>query len=245
MTFGNFRKWAGFYLNTDDLGGGVVSKILCLLVVLLRAFPHFLPTSYFDFTALEDWFTTIMNSEEISEEMLEVPFTRENYYFIGISFAVLFISILIAALYCGLEVRYFRQARNGLYLPVNRFIGRYIILCIFISAVIVPLFFCAVYLLLLFVLAIPFMCTIVPCYMSGDEGLIGSVTGVIKRTKGKYLMIMRDICGLYLIYLVLGILVSLVGLLSQTAYYVLNSALSGWYVLVAARFCAIQYTMDK
>jgi len=243
--FTNFKFWVKYYLNIDSLGKGIASKIIFLMMVMIRVIPNFLPSEYTDFSKVQDWMTTVLYAEEITEDMMIIPLSRANYLFLLIASAVLFICGMIAVFYCGLAVRHFRNLENKPNLKLSSFWGRFIILCIVMLIIAMPFAFTAVYLFLLFLLALPFMVTIIPCYLSGDEGLWRSFTGIIKRTKGRYLLILRDLTGVYLVYLIISFLINAVSLVSMTAFAVLNCACDSWFLLVAARFCAIQYTMTK
>ena len=245
MFFTNLKFWSKYYLNIDSMGKGIASKLLFLTILILKLIPNFLPPAYTDFSALQDWFTTILYAEEVTEDMMVITLTRENYLFLLISSAVLYTCYMLSVLYSGLVVRHFRKLKGETYLSNGRLFGRFIVVCLVIAFLALPLAFFAVYLVLLFLLSIPFLATIIPCYLSGDEGLFGSIAGMFKRTKGRYLLMLRDITGLYVVYLVVSLVSMLISLLSDTAYIVVTAAIESWFLLVAARFCAIQYTMTK
>ena len=234
------------YFLIDDLGKGIASKIIFLIMLGCRVGPNFLPKEYTDFTALYDWITTVLTAEEITPEMMVTPLSRENYIFIALSFLALYICSILALLYSGLFTRHLRNLTDmNPNIPLSKFVARYIVLCIIFAVIAMPMAFVIVYLLLLFFLAIPFLSTIAPCYMSGDRKFFDSIGSTIKRTRGHYLLMMRDLCGIILVYLITNVVITLIELLSPTVAMALSAAIEIWFYLVFARFCSYQYTITK
>ena len=229
MFFSNLKFWAKYYFNIDDLGKGIVSKLIFILLLASKVSIRFLPAKYTDFSELTAWFNTVLKADEVTEEMMVIPLTRENMIYLALSVFVLFFCISVSIFYSGLVIRHSRRLISGVKI---------------ISAG-GPFIFAAVYLLLLFLLAIPFICNAVTSYLSGDRGMWDSIAGCSKRLKGKYLLFLRDLCGVYLVYLVIGFVISLLSYVSSTVYFIMDAALDCWFYLAFARVCAIQYTIGE
>ncbi|SCW28423.1 hypothetical protein SAMN02910456_00338 [Ruminococcaceae bacterium YRB3002] len=246
MIINRLRFRTAHYFKIDDLGKGIASKVIFILMLAVRIGPHFLPSEYSDFQPLYDWFNAVLMTEEVTDDMLVIPITTQNYIFLGLSCLSIYICVILALLYCGLYTRHLRNLSDmNPNIPMGRFIGRYLVLSLVFLVLSVPAMFIVVYLLLLFILAIPFICTIPACYMSGDKGFFSSIGSTVRRTRGHYLLMMRDLSGIIIIYLIISLIIGLIELASPTTSMVLNCGLSVLFYLVFARFCAFQYAITK
>lgn len=237
--------WFKFYFDVDNMGKRIASKIIFVLLVGIGVSIHFLPAEFSDFTALQSWFMQVMSADDITEDMMVVPLTTQNWIFLGLGLLIIYASLMLAILYAGLLIKSFRKEmlKDGNPISNGKFVFRYICAGILISVLYLPLAFCFVYLLLLFVLAIPFMLTAVNNYMSGDMDIVDSIVYAPRSVRGKYLKMMRDLTGSYLFYLVIDLIIYLVSFVSPTAYMILSVAFRSWYLLVIARIGAYDYLM--
>ena len=246
MFFSNLKFWAKYYFNIDDLGKGIVSKLIFILLLASKVSIRFLPAKYTDFSELTAWFNTVLKADEVTEEMMVIPLTRENMIYLALSVFVLFFCISVSIFYSGLVIRHSRRLISGVkIISAGGYWLRFILVEVAFAFLYIPFIFAAVYLLLLFLLAIPFICNAVTSYLSGDRGMWDSIAGCSKRLKGKYLLFLRDLCGVYLVYLVIGFVISLLSYVSSTVYFIMDAALDCWFYLAFARVCAIQYTIGE
>ena len=244
--FGRLLTWFRQYFFIDNLGKGIASKLMFLFLAGSFMLIAFMPPEYSDFTALSDWALTVMEADEITDDMMVAPISTQNVIYLMLGFAVINLAVMTGMLYSGLVVRHIRKKIDGaLIITPGRFSGRFIILCIVFSLVSFPLLFIAVYLLLLFVLAVPFLLSIPPCYLSGDQGFWDALFGSVKRMKGRYLSNLRDITGVYVVYLIIGLIAELVSLVSSTAFIVINSFLASWIILTISRVAGINYATSR
>lgn len=243
--FRDIYLWFKFYFNIDKMGKGIASKIIYVLLTGIGVSIYFLPEEYSDFTALQSWFLQVMAEDNITEDMMVVPLTMQNWIFIGLAMLIIYVSIMLAILYGGLLMKGFRKEmlNDQNVISNGKFVFRYICFGILIAVIFIPMAFAFVYLLLLFVLAIPFMLTAVNNYMSGDMDIVDSIIYAPRSVRGKYLKMMRDLTGSYLIYIVLDLLVYLLSFVSPTAYMIVSVAFRSWYLLVIARIGAYDYLM--
>lgn len=245
MFFVNLKMWAGNYFNIDKLGKGIVSKIILIFMLCIKAALNFLPPEYSDFSQFYVWFRNIMTAEQMTDELAVIPLTYENWMFLFLTVLVLYICIMTSLFYSGLVLRDIRSKNGRENISLSVFLGRFIILCLVFSVIFIPFALLAVYLVILFLLAIPIVCTIPVCYLSGDKGFFASIGDSARRTRGFYILILRDITGTYVIYMLLGFIVSLVSYLSGTAYAIIHSFLDVWYYMCFARICAYAYTYTQ
>ena len=246
MFLSNLKFWAKYYFNIDDLGKGIISKLIFVILLAAKASIRFLPKKYTDFSELIAWFNTVLKTDEVTEEMMRVPLTRENMIFIALSVFVMFFCISVSIFYSGLVIRHGRKLVSGVkMISIGEYWMRYLIVIFAFAFLYIPFVFAAVYLLLLFLLAIPFICNAVCSYISGDRGIWDSIAGCSKRLKGKYLLFLRDLSGVYLVYLIVGFVISLLSYVSSTVYFIVGAALDCWFFLAVARVCAIQYSIGE
>ena len=244
--FGRLLTWFRQYFLIDNLGKGIASKLMFLFIAGSFMLIYFMPQEYSDFTPLYDWTMTVMEADEITEDLMIAPISTQNVIYLLLGFSVINLSVMTGMLYSGLAVRHIRKKIDGaLILEPGRFFGRFIILCFVFSLLSFPLLFTAVYLLLLFILAIPFLLSIPPCYLSGDQGFWDAVFGCFKRLKGRYLSYLRDVTGVYVVYLILGLILELVSLISSTAYIVINCFMASWIILTVARVAGLNYAVSQ
>ncbi len=241
----NLKMWARNYFNIDDLGKGIVSKLIFLFMLGIKTALNFLPPEYSDFSQFAAWFRNIMTAGQMTDELAVIPLTYENWIFLFLTVLVLYICIMTSLFYSGLVLRDLRSRNGKENIPLSAFWGRFVILCLVFSVIFLPFALLAVYLVILFLLAIPIICTIPVCYLSGDKGFFSSIGGSAGRTRGFYILILRDITGTYVIYMLLGFLVTLVSYLSGTAYAIIRSFLDVWYYMCFARICAYAYTYTQ
>ena len=244
MFTANLKLWASEYFNIDKLGKGFISKLLFVFMLGLKLFISFLPDKYSDFTPFIQWMNAVMNGDS-NATLAVIPLTLENWIFIGLALIVAYVCLMTSVFYSGLVLRDLRTNRGVNNIPISSFWGRFLILCMVMGVVALPIAFVAVYLIILFLFAIPIISTIPVCYLSGDKKFFASIGESGARTRGFYILIIRDFSGTYLIYLIAGFLVSLLGYVSYTAYAVVRSSLDVWYYMVFARICAYSYLMTR
>jgi len=243
--FVTLKVWAKNYFNIDDLGKGIASKLILMFMLGIKLSLFFLPPEYSDFTQFYTWFQNVLQAEQMTDELAVIPITTENLIFLLLSGIVIYICVIVSMLYSGLVLRDIRKKKEKENIPVSAFLGRYIILSLLFAVLFLPFALLAVYLVILFLLAIPIICTIPVCYMSGDKGFWASIGDSFRRTKGFYILILRDITGTYVVYMILGFLISLVSYLSGTAYAIMHCFLDVWYYMCFARICAFAYTFTQ
>ena len=240
MLIESFKRWKALYFNVDQLGRRIASKLIFVFLLALKLGIQFMPAEYSDFSQFTAWLDTMMQSDGMTDDLMMIPLTTANVIYIGLVAASVYLTLLGIFMYSGLFLRSARK-HSGTNIPAGAFAGRFIVLALFLLLFSVPLLFVTVYGFFIMLLFIPFICTIPVCYLSGDFGFWRAIGSSVRRTRGFYLMIMADVTGTYVLYLIASFIVMLLSFASQTAYLIVSSAVDVWYYLIFARICTFAY----
>ena len=240
MLIESFKRWKSLYFNVDLLGKRIASKLIFVFLLALKLVICFMPAEYSDFSQLAAWMDTMMKATEMTDDLMVIPLTPQNVIYVAVVSFSVYLTVLGIFLYSGLFLRSARKA-SGNNISAGAFAGRFFILALFLLLFSIPLMFVTVYGFLIMLLFIPFICTIPVCYLSGDFGFWRAIGSTFRRTRGFYLMIMGDVTGTYVLYLIVSFIVMLLQFASQTAYLIVSSAVDVWYYLIFARICTFAY----
>lgn len=237
-------------LNIDDLGNRIFSKVLFALLVILKVFSNVSPIGDTDFNPVYKWSQDMLSNPELlmNQSVSDIPFSTGNLIYILFILAIDFIILIGAILYCGLYVRDYRT-KTLKRLPSIPFkvvsLSTLLIRTFFIALIIVflfvPIAIFVLYLPLIFIIIFPCLIVFFGCYLSGDYPFFKSVPTAIKRTKGFYLLIMRDLSTMMLLYFILEYLLEYIGLNIPVVSYVVAPFAYVFIFLVIGRYAGFIY----
>ncbi len=233
----------------DKLRSVNLARGLFLILVILNLTTVFFPIGDNDFTAVFKWYdrlydaATAGDSAATNELLKDVPLTHDNWIYVGHVLVVELLMMIGGLLYTGIYIRDHRieMGNTAHALPINKLIFRVLLLIFGFLILIVPIAFVSAILFLGALLLIPYAVMFRACYLSGDYGFFGSFKAMFTETKGFYLTNVKNLVLLLLASFLLDAVVELVGKISSTAQYVLDSYLLVLLSLATARYIGIIY----
>lgn len=246
------------FFRIDSLGKGIFVKCLFAVLLLVKCSVYLFPIGDPDFSEFMIWTDKLLaNTNPMAQIDFEsMPFTFENALYVCHVLAANFILIMGAVLYAGLYIRQYRidhqpnkAGASGYLIPpmylkeisVPKFIGRFLILSLCVAVIFIPALYFVLLLFVVFIIICPCVVMYPACYLSGDTGLFKSFSEMIKVIKGYFIINMRTMSVLMLVYF-LGDYISsgLMRVLPAVAY-VLGPLVSVFVALVAGRYVGIIY----
>lgn len=251
--------------DIDNVGKRWGVRILYLFTVILNAAIYFNPFADTDFTRLNSWINSFMNTtdtEIIDELMRTIPISYGNWIYIATLIIGDFILLTSAYIYAGVFVREFRKEKVRAAndpevidyavsklpdppIKASKLCGRIIVLLLFSILISAPIVMISSYLLFFALIGVPFVFTVPVAYLSGDKGLFSSLPYAVRLSRKYYLINMRGIALILLAAVLVDFTVPLLAKVSLTAYYILDSAITTWLCLAFARLAATAYCTMK
>ncbi len=230
----------------EDLRSPWTSRLLFLLLLLIRSFPILAPIGDTDFTAFYDWAETMLNDTEkmANATVADIPLTKGNLLFLGISFASLFLCVMASTIYSGIYIREYRMGKEDNKLPIiktGNMFGRLFLMTLLLAVISVPAAAVSVFFIFVMVMAVPCIIMYPSCYLSGDSGIFGAAKDMIYRTRGYYLTNAKNICIILLLNWILGFIPTLIEQVSEPAAMITESFIFVFILLALARYAGIIY----
>ncbi len=245
------------FFRIDSLGKGIFVKCLFAVLLLVKCSVYLFPIGDPDFSEFMIWLQRQTENPDMMQIDFEsMPFTVENAIYVCHMLSANFILIMGAVLYAGAYIRQYRinhqpnkAGASGYLIPpkylkvisVPAFIGRSLLLALCVAIIFIPALYFVLLLFLGFIIICPCVAMYPACYLSGDTGLFKSFSEMVKVIKGYYIINMRTMSMLMLMYF-LGDYISsgLMRVLPAVAY-VLGPLVSVFVALVAGRYVGIIY----
>ena len=255
--------------NIDDVGNRWGVRILYLVTMVLNAAVHFNPYADTDFTPLQSWAMEVYNMTEYDADqynalMTAIPISEGNIIYI-ISLCAGFLILLASAyIYAGLYVREFRKEKiasikdedqevinyaiehlpDKPIKPFELFL-RVLLLTLFSAFISIPFVLITYSFMFIAVIGLPFVFTAPVGYLSGDKGLFSSLPYSVKLSSKYYFINMRGIGLVLLAILIADFTVPLLVYVSNTAFYIVDAAVTTWIWLSFARLAGAAYCTMK
>lgn len=233
----------------DKLRSTNFARILFLVLVLLNLTTVFFPLGDNDFSAFSGWYDKLYDAankndfDTFDDLMHHLPFTHDNYIFLLHAFIASLLTMIGGLLYTGLFIRDYRIAtgKGETAISMAKLVFRIIILVLGTFLLATPLLIVSVLLFFVVIFIVPCAIMFRACYLSGDSGFFMSFRSIFTVTRGYYLINSKNIFLLILTGFVFDVIIELVGKISSTAEYVLDSYLMVLLTLATARYIGIIY----
>ncbi len=237
-------------LDIDNLGNRVFTKILFTFLFLIRVVFNFFPLGDPDFYPLYKWSQDALSNPDMlmNATISDMPITLGNIVFIISSLFIDFLMIMGALTYCGAYIRNYRKkiaevnkAFGKMVISNSRLTGRILLMGLIIVFLFVPISIFVLYLPIIFIIIFPCLIVYVACYLSGDKGIFASIPETVKRTRGFYLLIARDLSTIMLCYFLLDYLLAMIGDKIPVVTYVVAPFAVAYIFLVIGRYAGFIY----
>ena len=239
-------------LNVDDLGNRWVARIILTVLLIINMSIYLFPENYSDLTPVLVWteeYAKLTDPNQMLHALDNIPLSQENLIYIGCFYLVAFISIVSVFLYAGLFIKDFRlrykPKKNKLLLKPARYrqiaLRFLVIFCVCILLSFPMLLFLEFATFILLIL-LPYLLNIPAAYISGDYGFFRSISRGIEMMKGYFLLNMRTICVLGLIFGLGFFIIQFTAQISDPVFDILFSFLKVWMLLSLGRYIGISYS---
>lgn len=228
----------------DRVGKGIAVKCLFAFLVLLRFSFLFIPDKAYDFKAFESFSRQLVKEPQLAYNLTpdQIPLTNWNYFLMFSYMAFIFVMMIAFCLYVGLFIRDQRlKTGKGKAISTSELSARMIILAIVAGFVYVPVIIFLIYLILLLIILFPWLIMYPACYLSGDSGLFGSLTETYRKTRGYYVINVRNICLILIVSFFIRTITSLISEVAPAAGYITNAFAETFILLCIARYAGIIY----
>lgn len=193
----------------DRLGKGIFSKVIFTFGLLAGMSVYFFPLGDNDFTRLILMMQSMMTDMDafMNAPVYEIPLSTGNIIYLLHVIASYIALIMCAILYSAVYVRQYRTERKdenkpgitGFLIPpkylipsgMGKMLLRMVIVFCFLLLLFIPASMMLLYLFLIFIMILPYICIYPICYLSGDAGFFESFSEMIRVTKGYYLVNIR------------------------------------------------------
>lgn len=239
-------------LNVDDLGNHWVARIILTFLVVLNMSIYLFPEKYTDLTPLLVWtenYSKMTDPGQMMDALDHIPLSHENLIYIGCFYLVAYVSIMAVFLYAGLFIRDFRirfkPKKNKLLLKPASYgtiILRFFVICGIGALLSFPMLLFLEFAAIILMILMPYILNIPASYISGDHGFIRSMSRGIEMMRGYFLLNMRTICILGLIFGLGFLLIQFTANLSEPVFDILFSFLKVWILLSLGRYIGISYS---
>jgi len=242
----------------DKLGKGIFSKILFAILVLIGCSVYFTPIGDPDFSGIYTWaydvaqdYTLLLNPTTSLP-----PITTGNILYAIHMLAADFLIIMGATLYMAVCIRDYRM-RHGIkdagdsgYLIPVRYLSfpslgnltlRMIVIFCFSLVLTIPGIVFLLYLFLIFIIILPCAVMFPACYLSGDTGFGRSFRETVKITRGYYMINVRNMTLIMMVYFILRGLAQFIAGLLPSSSYVLLPVINVFTALSLGRYVAMVY----
>jgi len=229
----------------DDVGKRISVRIIFAAMLLMRVSVYLCPIGDNDFDQFYYWFLDVGSDMDkmASVTLADVPITRGNLLNLLSIVVIDFLCIVGSYLYVALYIRDYRL--NGLSprrpLDASNILLRLIIISLITAFLYIPLFILVLYLFLIFIIIFPCMAMYPACFLSGDSGIFDSAVQAVNRTKGYFIVNMRNFSLILLGFFILDGAASLIGHFLPAAGYVLRPLVAVFALLSCARYIGMVY----
>lgn len=239
-------------LNVDELGNRWVARIILTILLVINMSIYLFPETYSDLTPVMVWtenYSKLTDPGQMMDALNSIPLSTENLIYIGCFYLVAYISIMAVFLYAGLFIKDFRvknkPKKNNLLLRPARYREialRFIIICLVAALLSFPMLVFLEFATFFLLILLPYLFNIPAAYISGDYGFFRSIGKGIEMMKGYFLLNMRTICILGLIFGLGFLLIQFTANLSEPVFDILFSFLKVWMLLSLGRYIGISYS---
>lgn len=233
--------------NIDNIKYKTFAHCLFGFMFLLNIFSLFFPLGDSDFTGYFDWYERFMSAAQennvalVNEMMTNVPLTKGNLIFLAFTVIIAFITFMGAMLYCAIYIKSFREQIGKTSLPVGKLIGRFVLFSIFFAIISVPSSILVLSLFFIFIIIFPWVILYPACYLSGDYGLFGSFSQMVKKAKGYYLINSKNVLVIFIATVLTNYVAQLIGGISLVAGVVIQVFFEVLMYLSFGRYIAMTY----
>lgn len=228
----------------DRVGKGIAVKALFAFLVLIRFSFLFIPDEAYDFKAFNSFGRQLINNPQLAYDLTpeDIPLTNWNCFLIMCFVFFVYIMIVAFCLYVGLFIRDQRlKTGKGKAISVSELVARMIVLSVFVAIVYVPVVIFLFYLILLLIILSPWLIMYPACYLSGDSGLLGSLTETYRKTRGYYAINVRNVCIILMVSFFIKTITSLISEVAPAAGYITNAFAETFILLCIARYAGLIY----
>ncbi len=232
-------------LNIDDLKNKFLARFLFSFLVILKVASLLCPIGDTDFYPLYKWsLDALENPEAVGDYTLaDLPITDGNLLYLFSILFVAWILIIGAMVYCGVYMREYRlqfagkiPMVQGKAISVGQLVFRIFHLSIIMVVLFIPILIFVLYLPLIFIIIFPCLILYVASYLSGDYSLIDSFASAIKRIRGFYIIMARDLSSFMLGYFLLDYILQILASGIPVVGYVVQPFLLVYMFLFMGRY---------
>ena len=231
----------------DDIGNRISVRILFVFMLMLRLSEYFFPLGDPDFSSFYNWVNYISSDMDrmMNASYADIPITDGNIIYIMSVLAIDMICLFCAFFYIGYYIKMKRvEEADPRFKPVGtgKLIFRLIVISAVFAVLYIPLLFSVLYLFLIFIIIFPYLLIFPACYLSGDSDLFDSTLYMSRRQRGYYMVNLRNVSLLIMIYVIGVLLTRGVGLIFPNAGFILKSFVTVFCYLAFARYSGMIYT---
>lgn len=242
----------------DKLGKGIFSKLIFTFALLVGMSVYVFPIGDTDFSEFLVFAQHAMEDMDAFLNMTpsDIPLSTGNIIYMCHILAADMIVLFCSFIYTGVYIRQYRldhagnlPGDSGYLIPpkflipssVGKLMLRMVIVFCFLAVIFIPVTFAVLYLLLIFIIILPYVGMYSACYLSGDSGFFGSFIEMIKVAKGYYLVNARNMLLIVSLYFLGNWMTSaLVGVLPSVAY-VTGPMITAFTALSFGRYVGMVY----
>ena len=229
----------------DNVGKRISVRIIFAVMLLMRVSVYLFPIGDNDFSEFYSWFMAVSSDMDKMARMSfsDIPLTQGNLLHLLSIIVIDYLCVLGGFLYIALFIRDYRLSGMSPLRPLDpsNIILRLIIIGILTAFLYIPMLIMVLYLFLIFIIIFPCMALYPACFLSGDSGFFDSVVQAVNRTKGYFIVNMRNFSIILLGYLILDGAASLIGHFLPAAGYVLRPLVAVFALLSCARYIGMVY----
>ncbi len=228
----------------DKVGKGIAVKLIFTFLIFARASLMLFPDEAFDFKPLEVFYRKYLENPQLAYSMNpeDVPLSDWNCILICFVVFLVYLYIMAFAAYVGLFIRHIRVTTGkGKAATMSDIVTRLTILALVVPVFYIPFIIFMLYLILFLIIIFPWLIMYPACYLSGDHGLIASVSEMYRKTRGYYLINVRNICIILTVSFMIRMLTTLLSEAAPAAAFTADTFADTFILLCLARYVGLIY----
>lgn len=233
----------------DKVGKGIAVKILFVFLVMLRICVNLFPIGDSNFDPLISFYNDFIENPNMvysADFDPTLPVSMGNLLYIFSLLLVDFSFICGYFIYVGMMIRSMRIAGGKLRpISVSSLILRLFVLtavafiCYFPAYVAILL----LYFFIIFIIIFPWLFMFPACYLSGDSGFFMSIAETFRKSKGYYVVNVRNLAIIMLASMLLQLVSLGVGGINEAVGVVLDAFISVFTMFCIARYSCLIYNV--
>ena len=203
-----------------------------------------LPDEAFDFKPLELFYRKLVENPQLAYSINpeDVPLSNWNCALICVVILIIYLHVMAFSAYVGLFIRDIRvKTGKGKPAAISDIVTRLTILALVVPFFYIPFVIFWLYLILLLIIIFPWLIMYPACYLSGDHGLIASVSEMYRKTRGYYLINIRNICIILTVSFMIRMLTTLLSEAAPAAAFIADAFADTFILLCLARYTGLIY----